>query len=224
MMRCFLICLFGGALVAQEGLQSSQRLVVEGVFRSQAVVDIEGDGRPELLLGREDGILFVYRQADSQGFEETPWATLELGDPSSLIVTTVQKLGGPIGAAILALGPEGARAWPLTSDGKLGEMVLLSRRARFELRTRGPVFLDFARDIDSDGNLDLLVPALETIEVWLQRPPRDPGDSPEFRKSARISVKSSVDSGTANRIGDDALYQRIRIPDLQTKDVNGDGK
>jgi len=94
---------------------------------------------------------------------------------------------------------------------------LLARRAKFKLRVNDPLFASVVQDINSDGQLDIVVPGAERTEVWIR-------DGKRFRRTARIAVEIDRWDSVDGQALSDSLTTSFRIPNLRTQDVNGDGR
>ncbi len=192
---------------------------VEGVVAALPV-DTDGDGRAELVLVTRDGLL--------QRFAVTPAGitrrgALRLHDPAHTLFAAADIHPEP-GVELVVADPSGTGwlTWPTTDELRDAEPHLLVRRARFLLRTDAPQQSPFVQDLDRDGRLDLMLPTLAGVQPFVQEPAGD-DDGPRFRAlgTLTVPVQTSVD---ADRRGNQELSGSLVIPQLETEDLNGDGK
>jgi hypothetical protein len=243
--------------------------VVESGFgrASFQVADLTGDGTTELLLVGDDGRVAVYdhRPAprDTGGSSEpAPLLTrvagegLSIEEPERALIALAPLLardgepaGGPAGQGgrrgldLVTLGPRGLSARAFGSDGTPGESVGLSRTARFRIRTGRPIFTPFVVDVNRDGLHDVVVPAGDTCELWLNEglereergesgepgagTPTEPAGGPRapgLRRAASISVELERWGNRDPEALSYVLESSFSIPGLQTRDINGDGR
>lgn len=111
-----------------------------------AVVDLDGDGRPEILAGRRGGGLALYRNLGSLRFEDV---TIAAGLDPAVAATAI---------AAVDLDDDGARDLVIASAG--GASVMVNQGdGRFALAARlegsGTTEHVLPVDLDGDGRLDL---------------------------------------------------------------------
>ena len=215
---------------AQEPAEA--RFVLESPFgrSSFEVVDLTGDGDDELVLVGRDGRVGVYDRAEGALLEAVAGGSLALADPAESLLAFAPLLSsagadlvvlGPRGLAVHAFGERGDPAQP----GWL-EPVQVSRTARLRLRVGAPTFADFVRDVNRDGRVDLVVPAGENCELWLQGEPGqgEPGKEPSFARVASIAVELERWGNRDPTALSYNLESSFSIPGLETRDLNGDGR
>ena len=216
--------------------------VVDSPFgrSSFQVADLDGDGDDELLIIGSDGRFQVY---DAAGAATDPAAVPQavlapvldepaaLEDPERSLVTLAPLLGRPSGLELVSLGPRGLVARAFGPGGVPAEPQVVSRTARFRIRTGHPTFAGFVQDVNRDGLQDVMVPSGESCELWLnQGSAEDAGagdggageSAPTLRRAARIRVALQR---WGNRDAEALSYlfeSAFSIPGLQTRDLNGD--
>ncbi len=204
---------------AQKGFREDRTLTLGEGISATAWHDLDGDGRSELVVLKKSGRLEVRDVAGQAGAEPSVLASFDLGHTDGVLVDVATLAGR---SWVVALTPKGAFGWPWQEGGGFpAKPKRLARRARYALRGGGPRFAHFSRDVNKDGLVDLLVPTADSLQLWVQKAK---ASSPTFKKTARIAVASEITVGKGQRQGDDDLFQTIRIPDLQTRDINGDGR
>jgi hypothetical protein len=201
---------------------------------SYRVADLGGDGDDELVLVGRDGRVAVYDHP-AEGAEPLvalPGGSLELADPLETLIALAPLSGGP-GIELVELGPRGLAArgfGPRDPEELHGwrEPVQLSRTARLRLRVGAPTFADFVRDVNRDGRLDVVVPAGEQCELWLQGTGEgptaegQPGPGVVLRRAATIAVELERWGNRDPSALSFTLESSFSIPDVQTRDLNGD--
>ncbi|HGY90180.1 MAG TPA: VCBS repeat-containing protein [Planctomycetes bacterium] len=214
------VLLLGASLArGQEGFRSDKTVTLTGGISATAWRDLDGDGRSELIVLKKNGALEVRDVAAAGSASQGLLASLDLGHTDGVLVD-VAPLAGL--AWVVALTPKGAFGWPWRKgEGFPAKPQRLARRARYAIRSGGPRFAHFSRDVNKDGLVDLLVPTADALQLWVQKAGKR---RPAFKKTARIAVAAEITVGKGQRQGDDDLFQTIHIPDLQTRDINGDGR
>ncbi len=192
----------------------------------QRLVDVDGDGKTDLLVVGVHGEVRVWRHDPKTGtLAAAPAGSLVLPAPdrSLLAIADLAGGGGPPqlvvmsrnGVEIHRVGPDGAYA----ADGEA-----VAPRARFPLRVGRPVFAEIARDVNGDGRPDLVLPAGDSCELWLNGGLDPATKLPSFTRAASIHVDMSRENETKGDALSDVLESSFRIPDLRFADVNGDGR
>ena len=215
-------------IAAQEPSEAAFALESPFGRSSFAVVDLTGDGDDELILVGRDGRVCVYDRAEGALLAAVAGGALVLADPEESLVAFAPLLRsagsdlivlGPRGLAVHAFGERGDPAQP----GWL-EAVQLSRTARLRLRVGAPTFADFVRDVNRDGRADLVVPAGEHCELWLQGDQGESGKEPSFARVASIAVELERWGNRDPEALSFILESSFSIPGLETRDLNGDGR
>ncbi|MHC4547324.1 MAG: FG-GAP repeat domain-containing protein [Planctomycetota bacterium] len=229
MTRRTVLCLLWAAAVggAQETwkLKRLKELAPRFAVSQYRVVDVDGDGRDEVLLIGVGGEVRVWSVDPRTGaLPPRPRGTLVLAEPAHALLALADLLrqGGP--PQLLVLDPRGATLHPVGGDGTFApDPVPLARRARFRLRTGRPFFADIVRDINGDDRPDLIVPSQEFFEVWINEADAG-GAPPRLRRAARVAVDLSRSESMAAQSLSDRLWSTFSVPRLHTRDVNGDGR
>lgn len=198
----------------------AQARVVASLAPEKAVaayrsVDLDGDGRAELVLVGDDGTLTAWTLAEGKLRVR---ATLALPDPDACLCAFADLDGKP-GAEVVVAHRGGVIAFALHDDSFGGGQVV-EKRAAFRLRTSRPELSPFVRDLNGDGRADLVLPGARENEIWL----REPGEGLAFTRA--LTVPSDADIvHTSRPVGlHKTLASRISVPPLDTVDLNGDGR
>ncbi|MCZ6598675.1 MAG: VCBS repeat-containing protein [Planctomycetota bacterium] len=178
----------------------------------------------EILIIAPDGRVRAWTMAAGGGMlAETPVGELTLPHAERTLLALARPGGGDGPFALIAATPDGVRAyrWIGRAAGFAAEGELLSSRARFDLRTGVPRFADICQDVNRDGRPDLVIPAGEACELWLDQGGED---GPDLLRTARIPVRVSQWAATDASKLSDVLQAHFAIPRIATEDVNGDGR
>jgi hypothetical protein len=186
--------------------------------------DLDGDGRAEFVVLARDGRVRSFQPLSTEPARAR--GELVLGAPERSLVE-LASFGGK--SYLIALCPAGTLAYPLDAEGVVGaEASPWIPRARFGLRLGAPAFAPFLQDVNQDGVLDVVVPTLAGLELYLAKlepaklePERA---APSFRKAATIAVELARSTEHEGGALSDSLSASLRIPGLDTSDVNGDGR
>jgi len=208
------------AAAGAQDLKLRQQLAPGFAVSAYRVVDVDGNGRDDLLLVGRQGEVRVWSAAGGT-FPASPRGTLVLPDPDHTLLAQADFLqsGGP--PQLLVLARAGVTLYPVGADGThVADPVPLARRARFRLRTGRPLFADVVQDVNGDGRPDLVVPGLERTQVWIMQN----GEVPRLKKAAEIATDIWRSEKRAAENLSDRLRSRFTLPHLRTRDVNGDGR
>lgn len=217
-------------------LELAQTLAPGFAVSDQRLVDldqVDAGGRTELVLLGRAGELRVFAH-DPKPPEAAVGAPLldpiakgdaMLPDPSRALVDLAQ-LGDRPGLDAIQLGPRDTRVWPRDGARFATEPVVLSRRANHSLRVGAPRFVDIAQDVNGDGRVDLVVPGVRSLRLWLGGPPDSAGEPgwPSFQAAATLAVDVSRSQDMDGDDLSDVLSSSFSIPALSARDVNGDGR
>lgn len=216
------------ALLAQPAL--AQELSGSFEFRDSSahrLADTDGDGRQELLLVHTDpaGRATLRRvgfDADNKQLAET--GCIVLADPMHCLIAVADLLATP-GDEIIVASRRNTACYPWQENGSSepGKPKVLARRARFTVRTDTPKLSPFIIDLNKDGLLDLMVPSLEGVQPYFQEKVGDDG-MPVFRRMKVFTVPIGTTVGTGGGGLDQELTGSIGIPQINTEDLNGDGR
>ncbi|MFG0318209.1 MAG: FG-GAP repeat domain-containing protein, partial [Planctomycetota bacterium JB042] len=173
--------------------------------RGVELVRASGDGPRALLVARDDRLEVV-----DPGTGETT-AALARGEARIFAWCVAPDAGGAEPVFLLRDGGEVAR-W--AGGDAAPEIVLTDGAANLP---SGVTHLPFARDLDGDGRVDVVVPTADGLDLW-----RAAGDRYEKTASVRHEVDVSL-SADGPDDDDGELEQRVRIPRFDVEDMNGDG-
>lgn len=192
---------------------------------SQRLADTDGDGRQELILvcHTDTGDSALIRVGfDDNNQQLVQRGRIALQDPAHTLIAVEDLLPAP-GAEVILATPRRTACVPWTTDGKSGKPVVLSRSAKFTVRVDKPQLSPFVIDLNKDGLLDLMLPGLHGVRPYFQEELGDDG-VPIFRKMDpfTVPISASVDTGSGGL--DQELTGSIRIPQINTEDLNSDGR
>ncbi len=192
---------------------------------SQRLADTDGDGRQELLLVCHSGIgesALIRVGFDDNNQQLVQRGRITLQDPAHTLIAVEDLLPTP-GAEVILATPRRTSCVPWTIDGKADKPVVLSRSAKFKVRVDQPQLSPFVIDLNKDGLLDLMLPGLHGVRPYFQEKLGEDG-VPVFRKMDpfTVPISASVDTGSGGL--DQELTGSIKIPQIHTEDLNGDGR
>ncbi|MBX3462729.1 MAG: VCBS repeat-containing protein [Planctomycetes bacterium] len=184
-------------------------------------IDTDGDGRAELVLVAPSGR--ISRHGLTAG-GLTARGALQLADPQHTLFAAADLLPAP-GVELIVADRSGTSwlAWPDDDTLAVAPAQPLVRRARCLLRTDGPQRSPFVQDLDRDGRLDLLLPTPQGVLPFVQEAP-DADGTLRFRGLGLLTVpvETTVEHGAGRRGGE--LQGGLVVPQLETTDLNGDGR
>ena len=204
-------CLGVASLSLEEGAWSV--LALESPEERVALRDVDGDGDEDVVLAGPEGLAVLCMEGDghypSKAGARLDWA-------SNQVAWNVADLDGD-GACEVLLFVDGRRiVRHVLRDGGFAEAEpVLEVRGDMP---RGIYFMDFCRDVDGDGRLDLVLPALGHYAVFLRR-----GEG--FAEPIEIAMRVEVDAdfGRPERLGE-RFGQEVDIPWFSLEDLDGDGR
>lgn len=216
-------------LCLQQGPPALRELAsvrVELPLVEQLVEDVDGDGRGELLLVARDGR--VQLLASAAGEHRLALAgELRLPEPLRCVFDLARLDAGSPGRQLVFASPEGLFAWSLAGAGGFeDEPRRLARRAKFDFRTNAPRRARIAQDVNEDGHVDVVLPVVDACELWLNSGPSEdaPEAGPRLRRTARVPVEMGRWAMYRWEELSNVKVSSFTIPDLATRDVNGDGR
>lgn len=212
-----LVLLSLGLLAAM--VKTQARLVAslgpeDGVTANHCV-DLDGDGRAELVLVGGDGSVRVFG-LDGEALRQR--ARLVLPDPDACLFAFAD-VDGKAGSEVVTAGPNGVLGFALRGDA-FADPLSLVPRTRFRLRTGKPAPSSFVRDLNGDGRADLVIPGAQDNEVWL----RQAGDAPAFVRALSLPSNAVIEHSGRGAGLHATLRSAVRIPPLDVVDLNGDGR
>jgi hypothetical protein len=193
---------------------------------SQRLADTDGDGRQELILisqtdnGGSSIIRVGFDDANQQLVQR---GRISLADPAHTLVAVEDLLPAP-GAEVILATPRRTECMPWTIDGIASKKpIVLSRSAKFTVRVDQPQLSPFVIDLNKDGLFDLMLPSMNGVTPYFQESLGDNG-IPIFRRMApfTVPISASVDTGGGGL--DQELTGSIKIPQINTEDLNNDGR
>lgn len=199
------------------------------------LVDLTGDGVRDLLVVGAGGEVRTYAVASGEHtLPERPAGTLVLPDPRHTLLGLSRLRGVEQVPDLVAVSPSGISAYRADATGGFGNGATAlaptrgRRRPRFRLRVGRPTFTRICRDMNGDGRDDVLVPVGESVELWVNDgPAKDTDDAvgfPKLHRAARLPVRVRRRAGVDASLLSDQLENSFTVPQLQTADVNGDGR
>lgn len=200
-------------------LEPEQRIVAE------ALVDTDGNGRAELVLVDASGGLhrhgFQTGPASTGGWR--PRGSIALRDPTHSLLCFADLLPEP-GTELVVADGSGTAIWRWPeADGNSNATMPLLRRARCLLRTDQPQLRPFVQDLNRDGRLDVLLPGPTGVQPFLQEAPAADGNL-QFRALPPLLVRADIDAVASDGSMDDEHRGNLVVPQIETIDLNGDGR
>jgi hypothetical protein len=213
-----LISCCGFASAEENGGQANYEslpFTVEASTRIQPA-DLNGDGLQDLLTASGNQLGVYFQKSGGRGFDlSKPDAIVTL--PGSATVWALDdNPGQQTGKRILAL-VDGSRilAWTV-KDNEFGQPETLLDSLAGSLPA-GSHPANIVRDVNGDSRNDLLVPGFGEISIYLQSGDGAYGNAVQVRSRMLNYSRLSADSDLASRVG-----QRLRIPEMDIRDVNND--
>lgn len=221
-MRQLLLLVLVPAAAAQQNVLA--RLEPKSEINIEFLADTDGDGRAELVLVAADGQLDRFGlRAENGGSAFAPMGSMRLRDPAHSLLAC-RDIGPAPGLELVVADSRGTVWLPWPDANGTPEPRSLARAARFLLRVDRPQESPFVQDLDRDGRLDLLLPTLQGCTPFLQEPPADGATDPRFRALPPLSLPVQVNLDASNGTLDDEHQMSLVIPQVETADLNGDGR
>lgn len=205
-------------------LPAQKTLTVRWTFQpgfdvaEEKVIDLDGDGRDELLLLGVRGEVRLFSPATGKLRGD-----LDLPEPTRSLVS-LAALDGGRQVSLVVLSSRGVDAYALKDGVFSGPGQRLLRRGRLTMRVGQPRISNIAQDVNGDGRPDLVVPGHTSYTLYLNRPVSDTDPGPKFVRTSRLDLRVSASAATRATRLSDVLSSSFRVPDLRTEDVNGDGR
>ena len=209
-----LLALLSGAAAAQNGFASSVCEVPAGSTRI-ALRDLDGDGRRDLLFVDAEGVALRRLRADGT-FPEADESRFAW--PSTTLGWSLSDLDGN-GEPEVVLLVDGRKVLSVAPDaqGALLATQRLEEPAGF--LPRGIRRVNFVRDVDGDGRLDLVLPGAGRFLI--RRNLGADGFAPPISVACRADI--GMELGDPSRL-DARFGEDVVLPWFTLQDVNGDGK
>lgn len=195
------------------------------------LVDVDGEAGDELFaLGSSGEVRLWMHAGTTRGLDPKSLGELVLSDPRHSLVALAHILGGEKAAQIVVASPRGVELYRQHAGGGFaGEPIALLPKSRFRLRVGLPRLADIVQDVNGDGRDDLVLPAGDTLEIWIQQAARTGSGgetplAPDFKRVAQVHVEVSRSQSTDAGELSDTLAAAFTIPGLVMRDVNGDGR
>lgn len=179
-----------------------------------ALRDFSGDGRLDLLAADAAGAR-LHRQRADGSFEAAPSAWLAW--PEGRTAWDLADLEGNGRCEVLVLSVEsGVTSFELGDEGEFraGRSVLRER----SWLPRGASAVRFARDVDGDGRVDLVLPGPRSHRIFLRR------EDGSFAAPLEVAYRAAVSLGMGDPERLDGRISRgVEIPWFRVEDIDGDG-
>ncbi|MCE9637762.1 MAG: VCBS repeat-containing protein [Planctomycetes bacterium] len=211
---------------AQRKLARVESLVTTFPIAAHRILDVDGDGRDDLLaIGRAGEVrVWHWDQATGRAGAE-PSGVLVLPEPDRSVLAIADLLGTGGRPQLCVVSRRGLEAYPVGTDGAFARApVLVSKEVSLSLRVGEPTFANVLRDVNGDGRPDLILPRGETCELWLATAPAVAGAPPAMHRVGAFKVDVQRDHAVEAGALSDVLESSFRIPPLSFRDVNGDGR
>ncbi|MCB9877657.1 MAG: VCBS repeat-containing protein [Planctomycetes bacterium] len=191
--------------------------------------DTDGDGTVELLLvecgaNARAGAVRRFDLAAGGGEGEatlTERGHVPLPDAAHTLFALADLLPTP-GIEVVVADGRGLSCGGWQLGDEPAQATTLVRRARFDLRVDRPRRSPFVLDLNGDDRLDLMLPTLTGVRPYLQQP----GDAevPQFlaMQELPVSSRARIEEGPDDL--DRETTGNINVPQIQTEDLNGDGR
>jgi FG-GAP-like repeat len=199
-----------------------ESLQVELPLAAQRLADLDGDGKPEVLLIARDGR--VQRRAATGEHLLGLAGELRIEDPARVLLDVSSFEAEKPGAQLLLATPKGLWLWALAEGGGFEAAPReLAGRARLPFRTGEPRLAGLAQDVNRDGRMDVVLPVLDACELWLNEGAGE-GGLAKLRRTARVAVDVDSSVQYEGLYLSSVLVSSFSVPNLSTRDVDGDGR
>jgi hypothetical protein len=201
---------------------AQQTTTIEPPFEvaTHRVLDLDGDGKAELIAFARDGRVRSWRPL--RGEAAAPDVDdLTLDDPAHTLIDSA-RFGQR--AYLIAATPRGVLAYGAGEGGRIASTPsTLIARGKFTLRVGRPMQSSLVQDVNRDGLPDVVLPGVNGCELWLAHAGQ--GDAlPTFQRAATIAVEVSRGGNHEANDLSDKFEASFAIPNIDTSDVNGDGR
>lgn len=193
---------------------------------SQYLADTDGDGRQEVLLVCYDAATakssLVRVGTDDSNQQMVQRGEITISDPAHTLISIADLLPAN-GDEVIMATPKRTSCMPWPSGDTLDKPIVLARSARFNLRVGRPQLSPFIIDLNKDGLLDMMLPTLQGVQPYFQEQLGEDG-MPIFRRMKTVTVPISTKVGVGTSGLDQELTGSISISQINTEDLNGDGR
>lgn len=206
------------------------------LFRDMVLADLNGDGRPEIVLPGSDGRLRVLRQGGTVARPELViWTTIDTrveGDQvAGACYLTAAPLAKASSASLVVATPRGIFHIRVEGLPPKTEWIPFCDRTFFDPGqppSRMQRF-DFLADLDGDGVPEIWMPQLESMAFWRRKPGgaaweeiQLPPLSPRIRQTAgALPVRTSAVQPAIFALN---FNSTLNFPQVQLLDLNRDGR
>ncbi len=192
-------------------------LPVAGVMLVPDSGDLNGDGETDMLLFHKstketyEKTCSVYFQKSGK-FKTTPDAEIPLGAQISAIDIADVDVDGT--DELCGFDGVGMVRFELNEDASVSNERVVKCRTLLPTTSRRLIAVDWIVDIDSDGTSDVVLPIVDGIRLFVNRPGTGFVESKTFEVPVRASIS-----------GDDGQnYVTHRLPAVRFSDFDGDGR
>ncbi|MCC6784873.1 MAG: VCBS repeat-containing protein [Planctomycetes bacterium] len=220
--RALAVFAAAAAFLAGPRAQSATSFAPPGRIAAHRAVDLDADGRAELLLVSPTGELSVLVASDGASFAHRPTG-LVLARPRHAALACADLDGdGPL--ELVVFDDRGVHVHRLGEGFAFAtEPLTVTTAPRLRIRLGRPTFAELVQDLNGDGRPDLVLPVAEACEVWLAS--AEGGAAAiafELAQTIPLALSHSVSADGTHLA--EAWSNELRVPQLDVSDVNGDGR